>query len=420
MKSMAPARIGVIALYFLTSRLSGAATADTWNDNGGSSSDISRITPFSLIQQDFAGVAKDYFSNAYTRLLVVSPVETVGAKHGATSDADDQALQYQKRWWLTRLLMGRHSSTNLSIKVTVGSFTATVPIATIDHISNAGDGENFTRIVYHRAEDFPLFLVKRDGTSDIVSIRSSVRVSDQLQSGAAGTALSVTQSAIRLVAPQAAVLTTLSKQSSKDKATAVDEAINKLFSTNLDEEQWADNHILFWGKGASITFSIPYPEGNLVKPVRIGKWTVAFESPRPSIFSDIFICESAEQADSKQRCETTFNEAASQAESEVNAADVLAFKLVEGTTELGALDAYVKKQDWYIAGVKAFANTPKDSDVASFCSSARNAIAGIDLNSVDQGIIAHALATTLATTSDAKKVVSGLSTCQCEFAKCKS
>jgi hypothetical protein len=417
MRSMASVGVGVLAaLYLLTPPTGRAATPNTWSGESTPGIDISRITPFSLIQQDFEGTAKDYFSNAYTRLLVVSPV----ARPGATSAADQQALQYQKRWWLTRFFMGRHSSTNLSIKVTVGSFTATVPIATIDHISNASDGENFTRIVYHRAEDFPLFLVKRDGTSDIVSIRSSVRVSDQLQSGAAGTALSVTQSAIRLVAPQSAVLTTLTTQSSKDKATAVDAAINKLFSTNLDEEQWADNHILFWGNGASITFSIPYPEGNLVKPVPMGKWTVAFESPRPSIFSDIFICESKEQADTKMRCEVTFDKAAALAEGEVNPADVLAFKLAEGAAELGTVDAYVKKQPWYITGVKAFANTPKDTDVASFCTAARNAIAGLDLNSVDQGIITHVLASTLATTPEATKVVSGVAACKCEFDKCKT
>jgi hypothetical protein len=411
---MASVAIGALALYVLAPQMSAAATPDTGNDISLSSKDISRITPFSRIQQDFGGTAKDYFSNAYTRLLVVSPVE----KSGETSAADDQELQYKKRWWLTRFLMGRHSSTNLSIKVSVSSFTATVPIATIDHISNASDGENFARIVYHRAEDFPLFLVKRDGTNDIVSIRSSVRVSDQLQSGAAGTALSVTQGAIRLVAPQSAVLTTLTQQSSKDKATALDAAINKLFSTTLDEEQWADNHILFWGKGASIAFSIPYPEGNLIKPAPMGKWTVVFESPRPSIFSDIFICESEEQVKSKKRCEVTFKAAAMLAEAEVKSADVLAFKLAEGVTELGTVDAYVKKQDWYISGVKAFASTPKESDVVSFCASARNAIASLDLNSEDQGIIAQVLASTLATTSEAKKVVSGVPGCKCDFGQC--
>jgi hypothetical protein len=419
MRSMFSVGIGVLALYLLTPPLSGAATPDAWNDKS-SSTDIARITPFSLIQQDFEGTAKDYFSNAYTRLLVVSPVERAGTTRGATASADEQELPYQKRWWLTRFLMGRHSSTNLSIKVSVGSFTATVPIATIDHISNAGDGENFTRIVYHRAEDFPLFLVKRDGTSDIVSIRSSVRVSDQLQSGAAGTALSVTQSAIQLVAPQAAVLTTLTKQSSKDKATALDAAINKLFSTNLDEEQWADGHILFWGGGASIRFSIPYPEGNLVKPIPMGTWTVAFESPRPSIFSDIFICESDTQRATRQRCEATFDLAAARVEAEVNTPDVFSFNLTEGSTDLGTVEAYVKKQDWYTAGIKAFAGTPDASNVMSFCSAARNAIASLELNSVDQGIITHALASSLATTSAAKTLVTNERQCKCKFESCQS
>lgn len=404
--------ISALVVYAASNSFGGAAAAE--GSESANQATIAHITPFSQIKESFDGTAKDYLSNSYTRLLVTSELDKT------TDNGTVVELPYVGRWWLSRFLVGRHSSTNLSIKVTVGAFTTTVPVATVDHISTAGDGESFTRIVYHRSEDFPLFLVKRDGTNDIVSVRSSVRVSDQLQSGAAGTALSVTQSAIRLVAPQASVLTKLSQQTAKDKATALDAAINKLFATNLDEEQWADNDILFWGKGASIAFSIPYSEGHTVKPVAVGTWTVKFESPRPSIFSDTFICESDDQGKTKKRCDITFEKAASIAEGEINPADVLAFKLTEGATELGTVDAYVKKQDWYIAGVKAFVSTPKESDVASFCASVRNAVAALDLNSVDQGIITHVLVSTLATTSDAKKVVSGVPTCKCEYDKCKA
>src|ERR1700691_791628 len=116
MRSIVTVGISVLALYLLTQPQSLAVTADAWNDKDNSSTRISRITPFSIIQQDFEGTARDYFSNAYTRLLVVSPVESVGKK----PDADETELPYKKRWWLTRFLMGRHSSTNLSIKVSVG------------------------------------------------------------------------------------------------------------------------------------------------------------------------------------------------------------------------------------------------------------------------------------------------------------
>ena len=413
MRPTVSASFCVLALSAFATTPGRAGSPDSAGNPLNDSSKTVHISSFSLIREDFAPTAKDYFSNAYTRLLVTSPVDRLDSAETVVD------FPYQKRWWLSRFLVGRHSSTGLSIKVSVGSFTTTVPIATVDHISTAGDGESFTRIVYHRAEDFPLFLVKRDGTSDVVSIHSSVRVSDQLQSGAAGTALSVTQSAIRLVAPQAAVLTSLSAQNAKDKASALDSAINKLFATSVDEEQWADGHILFWGNGASVTFAIPYPEGNLVKPVRVGTWTLAFESPRPSIFSDIFICESGEQQKSKKRCEDTFDKAAALAEAEVNAADVFAFRLTEGASDLGTVDAYVKKQDWYLTGVKAFSGTPTDSAVLAFCSSARTAIAGLDLNSVDQGIITHAVASNLATTADVKKLVAGEPKCKCEFDKCK-
>jgi len=67
----------------------------------------------------------------------------------------------------------------------------------------------------------------------------------------------------------------------------LDSAINKLFASNLEEDQSAEGDIRYWGNGLTVEFKIPRSEGSLSDPVTIGTWTVTFDSPRPSIFSDI-------------------------------------------------------------------------------------------------------------------------------------
>ncbi len=150
------------------------------------------------------------FSAAYTRLQITGDIAD---NAGGTGTANE--LPYVQRNWLARWFLGLHTSTNLTIKVSAGTYTATVPLVTIDHISTKSDGESFSRIIYHQAENYPLFLFKRDGSNGIVSVKSTVKISDQVQSGIAGAALEVAQSVLRQVAPTASVLTTLTAQNAE-------------------------------------------------------------------------------------------------------------------------------------------------------------------------------------------------------------
>jgi hypothetical protein len=218
------------------------------------------------------------------------------------------------------------------------------------------------------------------------------------------------------------VLTTLSTQNSENKATALDAALNKLFSTSIDEEQAEDCDILFWNNGVQIQFSVPVPETQIKSPRTIGTWTVAFESPRPSIFSDIAICEGNIQQTDQHRCAKTFDDAAKAVEGEVDSSEVLTYQLLGGSNQLGTVEAYAKKQDWYTAGVKALAgtDTAKLSEAATtFCTAARTTIAGLELNSVDQGIITHALALSIAATDESKKAVNTEGKCKCQYDQCE-
>lgn len=367
--------------------VSGGGTPGGGGGGGGGGSGAAtpvplvNITPFSALTAGFANQPSIALPDAYTRVVVSNTAIAQGGP-GASE------LPYVQRNWFKRFFVGKHTSTNLTIKVSAGAFTATIPLVSIDHVSTKSDGESFTRIIYHQAENYPLFLVRRDGSNDVIAVRTTVKISDQVQSGAAGAALQVAQNVARTVAPQATVVTTLSAQSTKNVATAIDDAVNKLFAASVDEEQWTDNDVRFWGSGIQIDFYIPGTEGKLQStPVKVGTWTLRFANPRPSVFSDIEVCS----GDATTRCKADFKAAAQAAQAEVSPTDVLQFELTNSTGDLGTVSAYLKKQDWYTTALQAFSGTPTAADAVKFCQSIKSTISGIGLNSVDQGIVANAV-----------------------------
>jgi hypothetical protein len=391
------------------------------------------ITPLSTLSHDRADSVDVSYQARYTRLIIGG--ETFGDTGNAPPAPPVEVLKYgyDQRNWLTRFFIGKHTSTNLTIKVTAGAFVATVPLVSIDHVSTKSDGESFNRIVYHQAQSFPLFLIKRNGSNGVVSIKSTVKVNDQIQSGAAGAALEVAQGVARFVAPQSAVLTTLTEQNTKNAATAIDQAVNKLFSASVDEEQWNDGDIRRWGHGVDLQFRIPAKEGKFPKTkddmgkvtLPIGRWNIGFATPRWSIFSDIEVCpgksgkgtstnakaggkgssadDKGASADANTPSCLAGLELTSSAKDlagklHVQAADVLSFKLSDSGNDLGTVEAYIKKQDWYTSKLMTFSATtpaPKDTDFSAFCKSIQSSIAAIDLNEIDQRIVTYAVVTGL-------------------------
>jgi hypothetical protein len=402
-----------------------AGTGGGQNPKGAGASDkthpLVSITPFSDAQLDYApadGIPQSQLPGTYTRLLITS---VTASPQGSSQPAP--YYRYKPRNFIRRWLWGEHTSTNLTAKIAIGSFQATVPLATIDHVSTKTEGENFSRVVYHQVENYPLFLVKSDGSNGIVSVKSAVKMNSQVQSGLAGAALEVAQGVAREVAPQSAVLTTLTAQSSKNVATAIDSAVNKLFASTLDEEQWSDSDIRFWQKGVTITFRIPKKEGHVDGRGHledwtdtVGTWTVKFANARPSIFSDIEVCptspDNSAAAVETLRCRPSYAEAAKAVEQAVQPSDVLTFNLSNSTAGIGTVGAYIKQQSWYLTAVKAFAGAPTAPQAADFCRSIKSSMASLDLNAIDQSIIAFAQASVMEVSGGDAQLLSKQPDCQ--------
>ncbi len=197
------------------------------------------------------------------------------------------------------------------------------------------------------------------------------------------------------------MVTTLSQQSTKDVAAAIDQAIDqaigRLFTTNIDEEHLLDQDIGRWppGGGATVALNIPGAESDWTsasadKPV--GTWTIRFAAPKPSIFSDITICDTVVPT-AGVCCRANYVTAATDAERAVSPGEVLSFQLINGAQSLGTVATYLKQKDWYTAALSGFATTGGVStgSVGQFCRSIKSSITDLNLNAVDAGIVTNAV-----------------------------
>jgi len=382
-----------------------------------------KLTPLSNVWTGFDDPDQK-FSNLYTRVLINSrhtrvSGETEGKSAGGIPD-EVTLYDYGDRGAFLRAFWGTHYSLNLTAYVSVGSFQATVPLVTIDHTSNRTDGEKFLRIVAHTAQSFPLVLLKGDGSNAIATVHFVVKATDTTQSSAAAAAIQAAQGIATALAPEASVVTTLSSQATKDKATALDKAINSVLARQLDEEQWLDNDVRRWGEGARVTFLIPPPDneaawGDSANFREVGAWTLSFEDPRPSVFSDIQICHTVKEKGAKgqsaaaeatgakskgtsEYCRDTVAKAAeaAQKEAESRPEQVLNFNLLNGTQSLGTIAAYLKQQSWWDQSMKTFnglqkGQGPDDGDISQFCRSIKQTISAVGLNAIDGGIVVAAV-----------------------------
>lgn len=349
----------------------------------------------------------------YTRVLINGRGTRVRSGDATKSETTDAGAvyEYRDRGWFLREIWGTHYSINLTAYVTVGAYKATVPLVTIDHNSNRSAGESFLRVVAHTVQNFPLILVKGDGSNAVATVKFVVKASDETQSSVGALAIQAAESVAKAVAPESSVVTTLSAQSARDRAAALDTAINSLMSKQLDEEQLIDNDVRRWGNGAQIDFQVPPPDNedtwDKSSTFRtVGSWIVTFEDPRPSIFSDIQVChpkmELMDEATSKSDPEQAYCRAkiadaakAAQTDTAIRPEQVLAFNLLSGSQSLGSVSAYLKQQSWWDASMKTFNglkdDAPKSEDVSSFCKSIKDSLAGIGLNAIDGGIVTSAI-----------------------------
>lgn len=355
------------------------------------------VTPLSVYDDQWQGGTPEgrFFANSYTKVIITSDLYA-DRQSSATSDNQPSILRYRNRSWLSRALVGQELSITLTAKVTVGAFEATFPLATIGYQSDS-EGEQWNRVIHHSMSHSPLFLVKSDGSASVPIVRLSVNGTNSYASRGAAAAIQTALGVARATTQPATVITRLSEQSTKDRARAVDTAISKLFGSGIAEEHWTDRDLRAWRvsgndepHGVRITFRIPSSQGDWDSSLfEVGTWTITFDYPRPSIFSDWRICGT----DRIPRCVISRENAERAIHKEVDPGQVLSYALVDGNQGLGTIRAYLSQQDWYTsAHVEMGNSTTAEGAASSLCRRIRNEITTLGLNGFDAAIVVWAVA----------------------------
>ncbi len=142
------------------------------------------------------------------------------------------------------LLWGQQRAVTLKVNASVGgSFVASDALLTLSYESNRKSGESWARTVYHAAERHPRFLVKQDGTNSVAVSHFELLSSDAHTSGVSSLAVTAVTAVLEIAQatmPQSTVVTSLSSDAIKQRASAVDAQLGKLFGSQLAENHWLE------------------------------------------------------------------------------------------------------------------------------------------------------------------------------------
>lgn len=366
------------------------------------------LTPFTTYRDSWrsSDVSKQngaILSDSYTRLMITSDIKADGNNDKPSNREIIDEYPYEPRWWITRAIWSKEFSINFSTKVLVNSLEETVPLVTIGHDSNS-EGEKWTRVIHHTDQAHPLFLVKGNGNGTIPKITITMRGSQSFTSRGAAGALGVVYGVANAVSPTSSVATKLTTQSTKDRATALDSAISKLFGAAVLEEHTLSSDLRLWNeeggqpKGINVALSIPYPDENWdEKRTKVGTWTITFDYPRPSIFSDWRICGSYNP---KIRCADDKKTAKEKVLYEIDSGAILNFVLTGAGNNLSTIRSHLAQQEWFTQGqaklVRANSLTSGRSNAVKsaanqMCRNIRSTVTGLDLSGFDADIVVWAV-----------------------------
>lgn len=368
--------------------------------------------------------------DSYTRLIICEKPrdnhDCGQADKPVGADPARPIYPYRTRGWLARFLIGIGHSENLSVDVRAGRFVATVPLISLSHDSTRTGGEGFSRSVYYKAMDYPLFLVRGAGDGEVAQADVKMSATDKVTSYAAATTLSAVVAVTRALAAPPPLLTKLAVDSNRAVANSIDRTIGSLFGVSISEEQVEDQKIAAW-RDVEITLSVPNEEGKWHKLKSadggqteqnldyspIGTWVLYFDYPHISAFSnEIVKCSinddhsigevkdlfGVSQGSGPAACERLVNMAHNQARADVKKhyADVLDFPVIANHDNPVTIADFLRQQDWWNPGLNAIsppgAPTPDADAVDLFCREIRSTIGDLGFNTLDQYLVVAAVA----------------------------
>lgn len=384
------------------------------------------LTPFSTFSDHWALPKSQggLFNDNYTRLVIreLSPQE---------GQAAPKARQYKSRDWLSRFLVGKSATNNLTVTVNAGLFQETVPIVTLGHKSSAAVGEQWEAHVDHKISGFPLFLVRPGLGSDTPKISILAKSTIEFSSAATARGVDAALTIANALAPGSQVATTLSAPSIKAKADAVDTALSNLFQQSVTEDNKTQPVLRDWSyeSGIDVTYSIPENEDQIDsnRMMTVGTWRISFEEPSVSIFVDWRICAPGshggwttkpQDTNYNIRCATDRETALTAVYHDVDADEVLGKQLLRTSTQgsiadkLGNVSGYISQLAWYKRALGDLSTDKRESAASEFCRHVKNEMSNLGLSKTDAGIVVWAIPQTPDFPADGRTAIAGDTICK--------
>jgi hypothetical protein len=350
----------------------------------------------------------DGFADLYTRFLVISGDEALGASSdGAIPTAAQSFRSYraERPGWLARLFTEEERSIVAVVKISVlnPQLEMTVPLYSVSYNSGGKSGEAWATSVTASHVRSPLFRIT--GNSRF-AINVKTSTSDATQSSGFSTAISALTSAVSLVAPEAGVLTTLSTQATKDRALALDSAISDLLSYSISEEiefgrmmnTWKPDAVI-WLAGCAPFVRADAERRGMAAGTRrrvnekcandrdldrqqnhyIGSWRLVLSCPQFSVFSSRSICKADNMLED-------ISSPARRAQIQGAIAERVPDSLVleEPLGENATVRSLIRGKDFFIAFVDV--DKPSPEQYGQFCASTMDTLRQAGLTGLDAAL----------------------------------
>lgn len=311
---------------------------------------------------------------SYTRLVI----KTI-------HDPNGQDLQNNRRGRVRRFLSSLDIIFEASLATETGRFKDVTPLIYRRYESSRKAGENFTRELTFDEQEYPLFLVTGDPTSQIARFTFDARFDRKPSTDAAQLSLGFLSAALKAVSPGSAVVTSLTSESADKVAAKVDESVGKFFAQSVSEKSRFDIDLYDFKPMVVTVYGSTTEDTSFRKPdLILGQWLITFAPARPSIFSSVeCVPDQNTGACDAARKSAAFTDAVARPNA------VLAFALIDKVGSSGTVLSYLKQQEWWASDL---AELPTNNKHAAFCRKIRGTMGEIGLSDIDGRIIANAVA----------------------------
>lgn len=288
--------------------------------------------------------------------------------------------------WIVRADESTSDIIVVRINTSDPSMSYTVPLVSLAYDGKLNVGEGWVTTISQADTAAPFFRITPTST---ITFQAEIKSTKKADSRTAANVLGLVQQALQIAAPQAKLLTTISKPQIESFAKATDTVVSAISSDSVTESVQIAKPLDEWYPRASILLNISLPERVRLMRVSadgtetdlseaIRDRTLVFElvltCPRLSMFDSVDVCEATPGQDSLTKARGSvgsrgevFGAAMGGLTRRVSASQVLNFDVAGGKT----VRQHITDQKWY----STFVQDISVSDTQSDLEGAANAIA---------------------------------------------